>query len=471
MKIAVLSPQGNGVTNGGITAFTNQLVKAGAISYFRKLNGDSTNNGLYPWEGKEYTTEMLESKEFLEEINSYDVIINNWPTWRKYEQHAYYDYKFWKKIKTLKVQVVHNPHFGEVFRENFTPLMYNESDVLLFPVGTTSNIVKEILEKMPWLKERVSSFNLIYDTNQKDFEISNVPFEKRIDQVVHLGMWKPFRDMKSFINWFDTTDLPKLNIMGVSNDTATYFNFFALLKDVVHKTNYELFEKSTCVNEGIVDLEKFSQISDQKIPVISRYHQHLGMQVVSNSLFCANMYGPWDKESKLTHGGGAKLETSSMEAMFYSVPIFDGWYIDNLEKEELKNSPHILKFYKPETNTPSECEEKNNVLREKIEKLRTDAKAYSEAREWCRNYIINEHSASNFLDKLKTLKKKTFSMPESECILKLYGKEVEITPDLYCSFKHTAKGEVYIIPEESMKPGEKIKPVVKKEIKQSTELF
>lgn len=469
MKIAVISPQGNGVTNGGITAFTNQLVKAGAISYYRKLTGDSTNNGLYPWEGKEYTTEMLQTQEFLDEINSYDVVINNWPTWRKYEQHAYYDYQFWKKIETLKVQVVHNPHFAEVFRENFTPLMYNESDALLFPVGITSNIVKEILVKMPWLKDRVASFNLIYETNEIDQEISSVPFEKRIDQIVHLGMWKAFRDMKSFVNWFSETDLPKLNIMGVANDTATYFNFFALLKDQVHKTNFELYEDCSIVESGIVNLEKFKQISEHRVPVISRYHQHLGMQVVSNSLFTANMYGPWNEESKLTHGGGSKLETSSMEAMFYSVPIFDGWYIDNMEKEELKNSPYVLKFYKPEVS--ENYEEKNKELRKNIERLRKDSKAWLRAKDWCRYYIKKEHSVKTFLEVLKKLEKKKTHLEEKDCVNRLYGKDVKVSPELFCSFKHTDKGEIYVIPEESLKPGEKFKPTLIKDKKQSVELF
>ena len=469
MKIAVISPQGNGVTNGGITAFTNQLVKAGATSYFRKLNGDSTNNGLYPWEGKEYTTEMTKTQSFLDEINSYDVVINNWPTWRKFEQHAYHDYEFWKKITTLRVQVVHNPHFGEVFRENFTPLMYNESDMLLFPVGIGSNIVGEISQRMPWIKERTSSFNLIYETDKNDLTMSNTPHSKRIDQIVHLGMWKPFRDMKSFVHWFDSTELPKLTIMGVSNDTATYFNFFALLKEQVHKTNYELFEECNIVTNGKVDLAKFVELSSHRVPVVSRYHQHLGMQVISNSLFCANMYGPWDEESKLTHGGGSKLETSSMEAMFYSVPIFDGWYIDHTDKPELRDSPHILKFYKPAIDAQHEI--KNAKLLDRINVLRKNSLLYEESKEWCRDYIKREHSVKNFLEKLSTLKKKREKIEESECAKRLYGVSVDITPDLYCTFKHSQKGNAYSIPPECMKPGEKIKPVLKQTKRTTTELF
>jgi hypothetical protein len=453
LKICTLSPQGNGVRNGGITRFSGILHAEGVDNHFRDLGANFWNKGMYPWEGTPFDLETPQDEDALvAKLNEYDIVLYNTPAYKDNDHETIRMYRVWKRLsRPLRITVVHNSIPTAVFKENISPLFYGESDYILVGTAEGSMVWNEIKSKIPGSEGKlVHMFNFV---NLDEFMPLVKEFEdpsSRDDNVLWMGRYEQCRDanrLQQVVKHLNESNYAsKLDFyaMGLENDTMTYWSFYnpnpdlgRLSTKVVDSTspNGILKPDGRFDRDGIRSMLK-NVVEPNQLKVFGRYRHADGMRLMASSKFGVETYGPWNDKVVDAYSKGSKIEYAMIEIMALSVPVFDGKYLSLLERTELHDSKFCFKINKGQS-----AEESLGLVKE-MENLANDPKKYREAREWSLDYVRRHHSVSAFFGLLEDLHRKgKTTKPGDEKVLKsLYGKEVSLSDDLWVSFYHAKRG-------------------------------
>lgn len=483
MKICTLSPGGNGIINGGITQFSGILNSVGVDNFFWELSPGSWNRGDFDWEGTPFKLESLSQEdELVQKLDEYDVVILNLPMMKDKEHELIKVYRVWKKLKALRIVVPHNSMANVVFKENMAPLFYGMSDYIftLNPEGAT--IPQEILKRVPNSREKLVNFRLFINLKLRMPLIQEFSdFKKKEDYALWVGRYELCRDTSRLAKVVrDANSLNHKSIldyyaMGLSNDTMTYWQFFAAHKEIARLSTYSVSsevepERMLLTPEGRIDHEKVSTLYEKddslnRLKVFGKYKHVDGMRILAASKFGVNTYGPWNDKMVPAYAGGEKLENATIEIMTYSLPVFDYRYLKNLDNKELFDSPYVVKL--KHDATPEE----NLQAVLAMEKLASNESLYNEARNWSLDYVKRKHTVESFIDLVKEChaKGKTFKPEEKDILKALYGTEVELTDDMWVSFYE--KEPRYIEWKEEMKGKKHISKRILSSKKINTKLF
>lgn len=453
LKICTLSPQGNGVRNGGITRFSGVLHAEGVDNHFWDLGSNFWNKGTYPWEGAPFDLQASQDEDTLvAKLNEYDVVLYNTPTYKDNDHETIRMYRVWKRLtRPLRVTVVHNSIPTSVFKENLSPLFYGESDYILMAASEGSVVWNEISEKVPEAAGKLVHMPLFVNLDElmplvKEFEDP----ASRDDNVLWMGRFEQCRDTNRLqqvvkhLNEAERKSKLDFYAMGLENDTMTYWSFYNPNPDLGRlssKTIDATNPNGILTPEGRFDGPSIRSMLKQvvepnQLKVFGRYRHTDGMRLMASSKFGVDTYGPWSDKVVDAYSKGSKIEYAAIEIMTLSVPVFDGKYLSLLDRKELHDSEFCFKIHKGQTR------EQSLALVESMERLAGDPKRYREAREWSLDYVKRYHSVQSFFELIEGLhtKGKTRKPGDSAVLQSLYGKGVELTDDLWFSFYHAKKG-------------------------------
>lgn len=480
MKICTLSPQGNGVRGGGITRFSGALYGKGVHNHFWELNKQSWNSPFFGWEGDAFVLENEnDENELLKKLETYDVVVNNWPTMTTNEHNSAKLWRVWKALKhPLKVTVLHNTILSAVRKENLSPLVWSDSDYLLIQVSEESTIRKELVKMMPWVDKKIRQFRQVLDISEFEERISNsLEVSKKDDLALWVGRWENCRNTARWGKVLSDANAsgyksPFLHCaMGLESDVKTYWGFFANDKgNHVRLNTYEIGPDTAFLRDGKIDRAELAKIyTPEKLNdllVFGRYEYNAGMELLKSAKWGISIFGAWKDELVDDYLSLAKLEYASLEIMLLSLPIFDYRHLDSMKERTLFDAPWVLKS--KHNGTPEE----NVALLKKMEEIVQDENLYREYRKANVEYVKKHHSAENFVNLLKSLlvEGKTEKKTEAEVLKHLYGQEISLTEDLWVSMQHTSKQVPHYVEWESQ--GEKKPPKMKLvPRKKTTELF
>jgi hypothetical protein len=483
MKICTLSPQGNGVRCGGITRFSGALNNVGVENHFWELSQGSWNAPFINWEGDPFKLESVEDEDaLLTKLEQYDVILNNWPTMTSNEHNSYRLWNVWKKLKSpLKITIIHNTILTAVRKENLSPLVWASSDYIFVQVSENSTLCQELVRTMPWLEGKIRQFRQVLDIGEFQERIdSSLEVSQKNDTAMWIGRWENCRNTARWSKVLsDANSLSyKSNYLhfgiGLESDVKTYWGFFANDKgNHVRLNSHEIKEEAPFLTKvqhvHLIDREKLSEIyTPEKLNdflIFGRYQYSVGMDLLQTSKWGISIFGAWKEELVKDYLSLAKLEYASLEIMLLSLPIFDYRHLETMEEKELFNAPWILKS--KHDATPEE----NVELLRRMEAITSDEKLYRDYREANIDYVRRKHAASNFLDLVRDClaSGKTSKLSQKEILQRLYGEEIEFTPELWVSMQHTSKKIPHYISWESQdKKPDKMKILARRKI---TELF
>jgi hypothetical protein len=484
MKICTLSPQGNGVRCGGITRFSGALHSQQVDNFFWELSPGSWNAPFIDWEGTPFKLETPEDEENLrQKLESYDVVVSNWPTMTTNEQNSYKLWNVWKNLKNpLKVSIIHNTILTAVRKENLSPLVWSSSDYILIQVSEESTICQELIKTMPWLEGKIRQFRQVLDIEEFEERIQgSLEVSQKDDLALWVGRWENCRNTARWGKVLkDANEMahksPYLHCaMGLESDVKTYWGYFAMDKGNHTRLNtHEVKPGAAFLSEiqGMqrIDLEKLSTIyTPEKLNdllVFGRYEYKTGMDLLQSAKWGISIFGAWKDDLVQDYVSLAKLEYASLEIMLLSLPVFDHRHLATMKETELFNAPWMLKAKHDATA------EENVALLRRMEEITSNPSLYREYREANIDYVKRKHSAQNFIDLIRDCvnEGKTSKLTEEEILERIYGEKVEMTPDLWVSMQHTTKKLPHYIswePQGEKKP-DKIKILPRRKI---SELF
>ena len=463
MKICTLSPQGNGVRCGGITRFSGALKTKGIENYFWNIQSSSWNEGYDNWEGIPFKLDNIEDEnDLVEKLQQYDIVVNNWPTLTTNEHNAYKMWNVWKRLTNpLKISIVHNTLLSAIKEENLSPLVWSDSDYILIQVSDNSRICTSLLDSMPWLQGKIKQFRQVLNADVFEERISNsLDANKKADLALWVGRWEKFRDSVRWDNVLQ--DANSLNYkskylncaIGVDSDVKTYWSYFAPNKGKHVKTSKHL--KSSLGPDKLPYLindqdayrfnddyihQTFGTSALNDFFVFGKYENRIGLDLLQSAKWGISTFGAWNDKVEIDYVSLAKLEYTSLEIMLLSLPIFDHRHLKNMEETELFDAPWVLKS--KHNATPEE----NVNLIKSMDNIDSNEDLYKDYRLASIDYVKRKHGIHNFIDLLQDLyaQGKTTKLEEKEILKRLYGFEIDLTPDLCVTLKHTEKGIPHVI--------------------------
>jgi hypothetical protein len=453
MKICTLSPQGNGVRCGGITRFSGALHSKDVDNFFWELSQGSWNAPFIDWEGTPFKLETEEDEIALKaKLESYDVIVSNWPTMTTNEHNSYRLWNVWKNLENpLKVSIIHNTILTAVRKENLSPLVWSSSDYILIQVSEESTICQELIKTMPWLNGKIRQFRQVLDIDEFEERIENsLDVTAKDDLALWVGRWENCRNTARWGKVLkDANEMghksPYLHCaMGLESDVKTYWGYFANDKgNHVRLNSHEVKEGAAFLSDyngqQRIDREKLSSIyTPEKLNdllVFGRYEYKTGMDLLQSAKWGISIFGAWKEDLVQDYVSLAKLEYASLEIMLLSLPVFDHRHLSTMSETELFNSPWMLKA------KHDASPEENVALLRRMEEIASNPSLYREYREANIDYVKRKHSAQNFIDLINECLTdgKTPKLSEKEILHRIYGEEVAMTPDLWVSMQHTQK--------------------------------
>jgi hypothetical protein len=450
MKICTLSPQGNGQRNGGIVRFSGALYSAGVDNLFWEIGNHSWNGDAFPWEGTPFRLENEEDeKALIASLEKYDIVINNWPTLTTNEHNSFRVWNVWKSLQNpLRVTVLHNTILSAVRKENLSPLVWSASDYLLVQVSEDSTLCKELTQRMPWLEGKFRQFRQSLDV--EEFR-SLLSFEKegRDNLALWVGRWEGCRNTARWSTVLQSAIRENYSsnflhcAIGLDSDVKTYWGFFNADKGKHVRLNQnKVNSSSTFLRDGIFlrdqikELSKKDILSPNEFYVFGPYEYATGMKILSKSAFGISTFGAWRDDIVEDYRSLAKLEFVSLEIMLLSLPVFDRRHLESMSEKELLNAPWIFK------SGHDYSDQQNVDLLKHMEEVYANPSLYRSYRESCVDYVTRKHSIHNFIEELKALHTSGKTRRESpeHVISHLYGKEINLTDDLWVSLQHSKKG-------------------------------
>jgi hypothetical protein len=474
MKICTLSPQGNGIRCGGITRFSGALYRAGVDNFFWEISNSSWNGEDFDWEGTPFRLDNEEDEKSLSSLlESYDIVINNWPTLTTNEHRAFRLWNVWKNLKNpLKVTVIHNTILSAVRKENLSPLVWSASDYLLVQVAENSSLCVELVERMPWLASKIRQFRQSLEITEFENLIEKSLEEPKDATALWVGRWEGCRNTARWSKVLgDAKSLEFTSkfshvAMGLESDVKTYWGFFNSDKgNHVRLNSHRVTKDSDFIEDGHFLTEKINEMkpfSANDFAIFGPYEYSAGMSCLSRAAWGISIFGPWKEDVVNDYRSLAKLEFVSLEIMLLSLPVFDKRHLSLMTESTLQDAEWVLKS--SHTATPEE----NVDLLRKMEEIFADKSKYRDYRLQNIEYVRKNHTTESFLRDLNTLylAGKTACLSEKEVLNHLYGTEISLDENMWVSLFHTRKGQVHEISWEKEKMN-----VVPRTLKQPTALF